>query len=142
MHRRVSWVVCCLIVLALSLSSTRQARAGQVCVSSLPRNVDAGALEHTMIELLQRSETFQQQCFQIAQSRVLRVRIAIVPDLPSATRAATVLERYEASAIRAEISIVFGDNYVELLGHEFEHVLEWLESVNYKEAHAAGRAWL
>src|SRR5947209_3156882 len=48
-----------------------------ICESSLPSNVDAGMLQPTVIELLQRSATFRQQCKRIAASRVLRVSVHV-----------------------------------------------------------------
>jgi hypothetical protein len=38
--------------------------------------------------------------------------------------------------------VQFGENYNELLAHEFEHVLEQLDGVDLRREAAEGRAWL
>ena len=40
------------------------------------------------------------------------------------------------------MSLVFAENYVELLGHEFEHVLEHIDGVDLRADAARGRAQL
>jgi hypothetical protein len=38
------------------------------------------------------------------------------------------------------VTLVFAENYVELLGHEFEHVLEQIDGVNLRADAARGHA--
>jgi hypothetical protein len=114
----------------------------QICSSKLPDNIDAGQLAPKMIDILSRSETFRRQCLRIAATRVLRIRLGIeLQPLNSASyRALTELERYEAGALRADVRLVFGENYVEILGHEFEHVLEQIDGVNLRSEVSTGGA--
>lgn len=95
-----------------------------------------------MLEMLSRSETFRRQCQRIAAANALRIRLGISTKHGLDYRALTVLARYEAGALRAEVTLVFAENYVELLGHEFEHVLELLDGVNLRAAAARGQAQL
>ncbi len=140
-RRRVS-VVTCLIVVLGSLFVARQVSASPICESSLPFNIDAGILEPDLIELLQGSPTFRQQCARIAATRVLRVTVRISTTIIAGGRAQTIIHRYEAGGIRAQVTLGFAEDYVELLAHEFEHVLEQVDGVRLDAEVAARRAWL
>ena len=131
----------CLLGLVILLSSAVDASASTVCESSLPFNIDAGSLEPVVLGLLRRSATFQRQCLRIAATIVLRVRVRVAPRLQGA-RGETTIQRYEAGSLRANIVLVFGADYVELLAHEFEHVLEQLDGIRLSEQGPDNRAWL
>jgi len=131
------------VPLALSLLTAPPAGAAEdICAARLPANIDAGMLEPEILEILSRSETFRQQCLRIAAARVLRVRLGITAQRAGEYRALTMLARYDAGAIRADVTLVFAENYVELLGHEFEHVLEHIDGVDLHADAAHGRAQL
>lgn len=112
----------------------------QICGPKVPANIDAGQLASKLIDMLTRSETFRRQCQRIAATRVLRVKLGISVQPLAAYRALTVLERYEAGALHADVKLVFGENYVEMLGHEFEHVLEQVDGVNLRSEASHGDA--
>jgi hypothetical protein len=127
--------------LALFLLTAPPARAqDETCSSKVPANIDAGPLAPAILDALARSETFRRQCLRIADTRVLRVRLDVVSRPQGDYRALTVLERYEAGSLRAEVTLVFAQRYVELLAHEFEHVLEQVDGVNLRADAAHGRA--
>jgi hypothetical protein len=111
------------------------------CQSRLPSNLDAGQLAPNAIELLQRSLTFRRQCMRVAVTPRVRIRIVLGTRLEPGARAEASLERYDAGAIHAVITIRFAETYPELLGHELEHVAEALDGVRMTEEYAAGRAW-
>ena len=115
--------------------------ASPTCESSLPSNVDAGMLQPNVIELLQRSETFRQQCRRVAAARVLRVTLHVGTEVDTWALAQTVITRYDAGAIRAEVTLRFSADYLMLLAHEFEHILEQVEGVDLRDEAAYGRAW-
>lgn len=115
--------------------------ASTICESSLPFNVDAGLLEPVAVALLQRSPTFQQQCLRIAATAVLRVRVRIAKDLQGG-RAETTIRHHDTGALRADVVLLFGEDYVELLAHEFEHVLEQVDRVSLAHEVSAKRAWV
>jgi hypothetical protein len=137
----MSAVTCLLVVLA-PLVVARRASASSECESSLPLNIDAGALEPHLVELLQRSQTFRHQCERIAATPVLRVTVGVGLSMEVGGRAQTVIRRYEAGAIRAEVTLRFAEDYYELLAHEFEHILEQVEGINLRDEVAARRAWV
>ncbi len=112
------------------------------CVSSLPPNIDAGMLQPSVMALLQQSQTFQQQCVRIAAARVVRVTLRVGTAVDAGAMAVTVISRYDAGAIRAEVTLRFAEDYLLLLAHEFEHILEQVEGVDLRDEAALGRAWM
>src|SRR5262245_15892575 len=102
-------------------------RPGLAC-AQIPANVDAGVFAHDMNVLLRRSETFRSQCERIARAPRVRVTIELVLGLDSG-RAQTAIHRYASGGIKAEVVVLFGENYRELLAHEFEHILEQVEGL-------------
>ena len=141
MRRRCLFAVLCLCVALVALYVPEEVSASTICVSSLPFNVDAATLQPVAIALLQRSPTFQKQCERIASAVVLKVTIRVVLSTPSG-RAQTTITRHENGALRAEVLIRFGEDYYELLAHEFEHVLEQVEGVVLSDQISADRAWV
>ena len=126
------------LVLLLLIAPPARAEEG-VCAARVPANIEAGMLGPEILEILSRSETFRRQCQRIAAVRVLRVRLGISTQPAAEYRAVTVLARYDAGSLRADVTLVFAENYVELLAHEFEHVLEQLDGVNLRADAARGQ---
>jgi hypothetical protein len=106
----------------------------------VPPNVDAGVFAPDVRRLLAHSQTFRAQCVRIAAEPRVNVRIEIVNTLDGG-RAQTTIHRLSSGAIEADVSVLFGENYRELLAHEFEHVIEQLDGVNLRAEAAEGRAW-
>jgi hypothetical protein len=107
----------------------------------IPSNIDTGVFARDVMSLLGRSETFRSQCDRLARSPHVRIRIAIAVSLDSG-RAQTAILRLPSGAITADVVLLFGENYRELLAHEFEHILEQVEGVNLHHEAAEGRAWV
>ncbi len=112
-----------------------------VAMMMIPGNIHAGLLAKNVAGLIQSSSTFRAQCERIAAARNLRVDVELVPTL-GLVRAETAITRYEAGAIRAEVRIAFGQDYRELIAHEFEHIIEQLDGVDLRAEADQGRAWL
>ena len=108
---------------------------------AIPANVSAGLLESDALSLLRRSDTFRAQCERIAAEPRVRVTLAITRSIPAGGRAQTTFRRFRSGRLFAEVEILFGDNYRELLAHEFEHVIEQLDGVDLRREAAEGRAW-
>jgi hypothetical protein len=98
-------------------------------------------LQQEFAELVQRSATFRRQCARIAATRVLRVTLNVGKVLDDRARAQTIINRYEAGGIRAEVTLRFAEDYLELLAHEFEHIIEQIDRVSLRDEVAHGRAW-
>jgi len=112
------------------------------CQSVPPLNIDTGMLRGPFVELLQRSATFRQQCARIARTPELRVTLHVRGSLPErGARALTNIDRFETGAIRADVALRLGRDYLEMLAHEFEHILEQIDGVVLRDEVAMGRAW-
>jgi hypothetical protein len=81
--------------------------------------------------MLERSPTFRAQWETLVTSR--RVRITVRLDLRSRPyRAQSILSRHQYGLITAAVELpAFGD-HVELIAHEFEHIVEQLEGVELR----------
>lgn len=109
--------------------------------SAIPSNIQAGLLGEDIETLIQASPTFRAQCERIGTARYLRVVVELV-QIAGGPRAETTITRYQAGAVRAEVRISFGQDYRELVAHEFEHVIEQLDGVDLRSEADHGRAWL
>jgi hypothetical protein len=138
---RVRLVMALSLVVWLVLPPPARAQDG-ICTSQVPPNIDAGMLASHIVEILARSETFRQQCQRIAAARLLRVKLGLALHPAGDYRATTLLYRYDTGSLRAEVSLVFAENYVELIAHEFEHVLEQVDGVDLRSALPGGEAKL
>ena len=127
-----------LVIPALLLVSVSPAQAQQSW--QVPANVDAGPLEADVRALLQLSGTFRSQCERIAVDPRVRVRLSIADNLDG-PRAETTFRRFPSGLLFADVAILFGGSYRELLGHEFEHVIEQLDGLDLHHEAAEGRAW-
>jgi hypothetical protein len=132
---------CAVVLIVLSVVSRARGAQPQACVTGIPANIDAGVFGRDVVALAVRSETFRSQCDRLAQTPRVRVTLAIVSSLPSG-RAQTVMHRFASGAMTANVEILFGENYRELLAHELEHILEQVDGVDLRLEAAAGRAWL
>lgn len=140
--RRVSLPVTCVLTVLGVLLVVPTATASTICQTSLPLNISAGMLQQQMLVLLQRSETFREQCRRIAAAPYVRIRLGIGPMMEGGGRAETVIRRYQHGAIVAFVTMRFAEDYFELIPHELEHVIEQMDGVRLTEELVARRAWL
>jgi hypothetical protein len=98
-------------------------------------------LESVVQWTLENSPTFRQQCRVLEAAPNVTAIIRVTTRSPGATeRALTTMRRDPSGAIAARIEIRASDNLTELLGHEFEHVIEQLDGVNLERLASAGQA--
>jgi hypothetical protein len=71
----------------------------------------------------------------------MRVTLHVAMVLDEGARAQTTINRYEAGAMRAEVTLRFSEDYLELLAHEFEHIIEQMDRVSLTDEVKNGRAW-
>jgi hypothetical protein len=88
-------------------------------------------LERTLVALADRSPIFRAQCDKISSSPNLQVTVVIDPNIRSICRAFTVFRR-RGLAVDANVHLPAsgGVRLAELIGHEFEHILEQIEGLN------------
>jgi hypothetical protein len=129
------------LTVAASVLVVQAVSALSVCGSTLPANIQPGMFQRDMVRLMEGSETFRQQCGRIAATRYLRVVFTVARSLPEGSRAQTSIERYEAGAMVALVTLKFAEDYVELIPHELEHVIEQIDHVRLSEEAARQEAW-
>jgi hypothetical protein len=108
----------------------------------LPPNLVVSKSELPLLEKMwRRSATFRRQCERIGEAQWLKVKLSFYPKAlaPCGCRALTTV--YRAKPL-ANVRIFQLASAIELIGHEFEHVLEQIEGVNLRVLVAAkdGRA--
>jgi hypothetical protein len=101
--------------------------------SMLPENLD---VPHDLVRMFEQlyshSATFQAQCDRIAEAGHARVRVMWDMNIRSSCRAFTVFTR-RRGVLCAEVHMPpSGILFAELIGHEFEHVLEQIEGLNLR----------
>jgi len=136
-HRRY---IVALLVLFSGLPTVR-AQQPETCKSMIPANVQAGMLAHEVAKLLLASATFRAQCERIAAAPSVHVDLNIVQPLET-PRTETGITHYQFGAIRADVRIAFGQDYREMIAHEFEHIIEQIDGVDLRAETATRRVWL
>jgi len=134
----------------LSPTTMPNDRSGSVASSSicdaappsLPRTVVVEpGLEPMVRWTLEHSPTFRQQCRILEAAPAVSATVRVTSQTPGATeRALSIVRRNAAGAIDAAIEIRNATDVAELLGHEFEHVIEQLDGVNLARLEPAGEA--
>jgi hypothetical protein len=99
-------------------------------------------LVHHMNVMLQRSQTFRQQCRRLEAAGV-HLSIRMDPHLIDRMyRAQTVIARLSTGEVTAKIAITPFGNPTEWVAHEFEHVLEQIDRVDVRRLAVLGqKAW-
>ncbi len=100
----------------------------------LPPNVDVGSLYRPLLEsMLRRSPTFRRQCLRIANESDLVVHLQPFQGaVPEGVRAVTHFVKLPNGRLSADIQFNRLDHGVELIAHEFEHVIEQLDGVDLR----------
>jgi hypothetical protein len=107
-------------------------QASSIDSNGLPPNVQMPGFYRPLLEsMLRSSPTFRRQCLRIANESALSVVVrAIQGRSPTHARAVTTFTRRPNGGLSAEININPLDDDIELIAHEFEHVLEQLDDVD------------
>ena len=125
-----SWVGVTVVLLMMCWGVT--AAEPQQCRRTIPANIDvAHDLARVLERIYQRSATFRAQCERIAGADNLRVIIRIDTAIPARCRAYTIVRR-RGSDIVADVHLPPTNGLIELIGHEFEHLLEQIEGLDLK----------
>ena len=110
-----------------------EADAAAVAASAvLPRNIQLfGSYQSIVQDMLRRSVTFRRQCSRIGRNHSLHVTVepALRP-ARQAVGATTTISRHALGRLEAEVRLAGQGELVELIAHEFEHILEQLDGVD------------
>jgi hypothetical protein len=129
------------ITVAALLLAAQAILAPGVCSSDLPANIGSGQFRRDLDRLLEQSGTFRQQCRRIAANRHVRITFGVARSVANGGRAMTVIDRFQAGAVVACVTLKFAEDYIELIPHELEHVIEQIDRVSLPLEEAARRAW-
>jgi hypothetical protein len=80
----------------------------------------------------ERSRTFRSQCQRIGRERALTVYVHPFPQTRTAG-ATTRLANRPGSGLVADLYLARLDRFVELLGHELEHIIERVEGIDVSQ---------
>jgi hypothetical protein len=103
----------------------------------LPRNVLIESSFSDAVNLmLVGSATFRTQCDRLRDVEPLIVYVRLDRDaaVPASrrSRAEGVIQRYQFGRIKATVTLWSDEHAVELIAHELEHVIEYMEGVDYR----------
>jgi hypothetical protein len=104
----------------------------------LPPNMNVtGMYRELLASMLKRSATFRRQCLRIARAERLQVELTTFKGYdPARVRARARLEFGKEGRLFATIEIRPLDDSAELIAHEIEHVIEWLDGVDLRTSAA------
>jgi hypothetical protein len=96
-----------------------------------PSNIEAPPfITGLMRRMWVASPTFRRQCLRIARARTGRVSIEVRKPSPSASaRALSTIEQRRGTWL-ANVSLFLDRDLVELIAHEFEHIIEQIDGVD------------
>jgi hypothetical protein len=101
----------------------------------MPQSIQVEVLLQSLTSrMLEASPTFKRQCDIIGASPSIVVKVRVVPAARNTlTRATTTFRRYTSGLTVADVEVPAASQLVELLAHEFEHVAEYVEGVDFKK---------
>ena len=99
--------------------------------TSLPENVEGpGTVLGLMREMWNRSPTFRRQCARLARATNGHISIEVRNQGSFVFRAATSIESRAGGRWNATIAVYLFTDLVELIAHEFEHIIEQLDGID------------
>lgn len=99
---------------------------------ALPANLVVSDMYRPLVEsMLRDSPTFRRQCMRIGAEPALTVHLVITPSRRMyGVRAMTRLTRDAKGRLAAVVELTSSSDTMELIAHEFEHVIEQLDGVD------------
>ena len=94
-----------------------------------PAALNAGVLRPLVESMLRRSPAFRQQCQRLASPRL--GDISFRHEVMKGARAVTEVRQVNGR-LSAVVRLGLGDNDVELIAHEIEHIIEQLDGVDLR----------
>jgi len=120
------------------VAASAQAAADEHALPGPPPNLDAGAFRQTVDTMWERSPKFRRQCARIALEPDLAVTIRFDFSLKGQPfRAHTTLPAARFGPRLAAVVLQTPDETIELVAHEIEHVVEYLDGVDRHSAESA-----
>jgi hypothetical protein len=117
---------------AATATITTGASACEAPTLALPPSIElAPGLQPVVKWVLEHSPRFREQCRTLAAAPRLRATVSVAyGQSVGMSRARTAFRQTRAGGLDAEIEIRSASDMSELLGHEFEHLIEQLDGVD------------
>jgi hypothetical protein len=98
----------------------------------LPLNISTPKMLRPLLEkMFIASPTFRRQCQEIERARHVKISIRLLRQhYNKGYRAISNVKRYEGGLLKIKMELLVPNDLVELIGHEFEHVIEQIEQVD------------
>jgi hypothetical protein len=97
----------------------------------VPSNIIAPQSHRALMEhMLRRSAMFRRQCQRIGATPDLLVRVESADVGSPWTRARTNIAKQPDGTLLATVQLAAPEHYVELIAHEFEHIIEQLDGID------------
>jgi hypothetical protein len=131
--RAQSWVVSvvsiCLLSAVVMLADERNPQCQR---GALPSNLAFnGDLKRVLQRLYDASPTFRLQCQRIAGATNLSVHVQVYATFLRRCRAFTIFRR-DHHRLRADVHLPPGSALIEMVAHEFEHIVEQIEGLDLR----------
>ena len=120
-------------------SSTTAARVYVAARGHGIDEVDASNLTVTsmyqpvLAQMLERSALFRRQCARLARATDLAITLRSEPRSEHRADAWTTIARRADGTRQVTISVVAGPRTIELIAHEFEHVIEQIDGIDLRQ---------
>jgi hypothetical protein len=106
-----------------------------------PPNLSVPAGHQTaIVRMLERSPMFRRQCLRLAAAPHLTVIVRMLHPLTGGPRARTQIAQAEGNRLLATVEINPLGDFMELLAHELEHIIEQLDGVDLAARSAVARS--
>jgi hypothetical protein len=89
-----------------------------------------GGHQTAIVQMLERSPMFRRQCLRLAGAPQLAVIVRMLHPLTGGPRARTQITQVEGNRLLATVEINPLGDFMELLAHELEHIIEQLDGVD------------
>src|SRR5262245_26798747 len=108
-------------------------------ISELPPNISAPAgLKNILDSMLRRSPTFRRQCKLLRDAGNVRIDLKIVVSQTCLYKAKSIVQRFGNGFVLIEVRLAAPGDYIEMIGHEFEHAVEQAQGLNLKALASTG----
>jgi len=94
----------------------------------------------TVERMLERSPMFRRQCLRLAAARHLSVVVRMLHPYTAGARARTQISRANDDRLIAAVEINPSGDFMELLAHELEHIIEQLDGIDLAAKAAVARS--
>ena len=106
-----------------------------------PQNLSVpSGYQAVIAQMLERSPMFRRQCLRLAGAPHLAIIVKTMHPLAAGPRARTEIAQAEGSRLVASVEINPTGDFMELLAHEIEHIIEQLDGIDLAARAAVARS--